>query len=74
MPFVEDGVGSDEERMEGIQMIQCRLVGSNFKQDGNSFSCKCENFSQLFDFPRDINFKMMKIIETDIADLELKIN
>ena len=54
-------------------MIQCRLAGSIFKQDGNSYSCKCENFSQLFDFPRDINFKMMKIIETDIADLELRI-
>ena len=31
LPFVEDGVGSDEEKLEGVQMIQCRLAGSIFK-------------------------------------------
>ena len=52
MPFVEDGGGSDDELNNGVQMIQCRLLGSIFKQDGKSFSSKCENFSQLFNFPR----------------------
>lgn len=54
--------------------MQCRLVGSIFiPEDGNHYMC-IQNFSQVFEFPRDAQTKMAQVIESKKNVLDRKIN
>ena len=54
--------------------MQCRLVGSIFiPEDGNHYM-NIQNFSQVFEFPREAFTKMTEVIESKKSALDRKIN
>ena len=61
--------GKDDE-----QLIQYKLIGSQFSKDPDSIKSKTAGYNQIFDFPLEAKTNLIEIDEEKKRKLEIKLN
>ena len=76
LPYIDKQEQIEEASFEDSDhdVMQCRLVGSIFVPVDGNYYMNIQNFSQVFEFPRDAFTKMTQIIDSKKNVLDRKIN
>jgi hypothetical protein len=77
LPFVDkpnQSMNSENQDSVEEEVIQCRLNGSIFTPVEGEFGMTIQNFTQIFDFPKDAQTKIETLVETQKHTLDMKIN